>query len=71
VEAIAPHPAQGAKMKIEMHVGLVSGRTRREVTEIDDANFEGLSDEEREEWINEYTYQWMNELLHWGWEEVE
>jgi hypothetical protein len=58
-------------MKIEMYVGLVTGRTCREVAEIDDADLEGLSDDEREEYLTEYTRQWMWELVTWGYEVVK
>lgn len=55
-------------MKIEMYVGLVTGRTLRETVEIDDADLADLSEEERDEYLTEYTRQWMWELVVWGYE---
>lgn len=59
-------------MKIEVYVssGFV-GATSKQVVEIDDEELEGMSDRERDSYIEKFAQEVMFNMIEWGWDPVE
>lgn len=59
-----------AKFIFTLSIGLV-GAKRENDYEIDDEDFKGLSDDERDELVGEHWKEWSDNYISGGWEEVE
>ena len=59
-----------AKFKFRVSTGFV-GAAREEIVEISDDEFEGFTESERNELIQETFNEWMWDRIDAGWEEVE
>ncbi|NGP58168.1 hypothetical protein FLT15_07115 [Paenibacillus thiaminolyticus] len=59
------------KFKFSVSTGYVGSR-REEIVEIDDAELDGMTEDERANYLNEYWQDWLwNGNIDGGWEEVE
>lgn len=59
-------------MKIKVILGIgVAGCYREDIIEIPDEELEGLNEEERERFINEYLSEWAWRKIDCGWQEIE
>ncbi|MFB0847301.1 DUF7167 family protein [Paenibacillus oleatilyticus] len=59
-----------AKFKFTIYSPYVGANVVEEV-EIDDSELEGLSEEERHDYLNTVCKEWMEQTVEFGWEEVE
>lgn len=57
------------KIKVYLSIGF-AGADRDDIIEIDDADLEGLSVNEREKVISENAKMWAENYVEWGWEEL-
>ncbi|BFH70614.1 hypothetical protein J27TS7_57920 [Paenibacillus dendritiformis] len=58
------------KFKFYVSTGYV-GSQREEIVEIDDAELEGMTEDERADYLNEVWQDWQWNNIYGGWEEVE
>lgn len=56
-----------AKFTFKIYSRYVGADVVEEI-EIDDSELQGLSDEERHNYINEACKEWMLDTVEWGWE---
>lgn len=59
-----------AKFKFTLSIGY-AGADHRETYEIDDEDFEGLSEAERDKVIEEHWQEWSQNYIDGGWDEIE
>ncbi|WP_433943484.1 DUF7167 family protein [Paenibacillus sp. SN-8-1] len=59
-----------AKYKFKIYSPYVGADVVEEV-EIPDEKFEGLTEDDKESYLNEVVRDWMLHTIEWGWEEVE
>jgi hypothetical protein len=59
-------------MKVEFSVRMhLLGCTRKSVIDVPDDELEGLSEQERDKYIDEYAQDWLWEQIEYGWKEAE
>ena len=54
-------------VKINVHTGVV-GSEKEDYIEFYESDFEGMNDEEKENYINEQAYEYMLSMITWNWE---
>ena len=54
-------------VKINVHTGVV-GSEKEDYREFYESDFEGMNDEEKENYINEQAYEYMLSMITWNWE---
>ena len=54
-------------VKINVHTGVV-GSEKEDYIDFYESDFEGMNDEEKENYINEQAYEYMLSMITWNWE---
>lgn len=57
------------KLSVWACTNKVGSKSLREI-EIDDEELEGMTEEEREKYIDEYCQDEMRQMIEWGWSEA-
>lgn len=58
------------KFLLYVETGFVGGRYEEEI-EIDDEEYNGMTEKERRKYLNELATEFMNNQIECGWEEVK
>ena len=58
------------KIEVYVHTGLV-GSEQKDILEIDDEDLKGMSDIDREDYIEHKAREFMFNMIDWGYREVK
>jgi hypothetical protein len=56
------------RIRVTLSIGL-AGCRQEDVLDVNDSELEGMSENERQAYLNEVYAEWRNEYLDGGWEE--